>query len=66
MMRTISVCALMLAAGLNLAAADKVEKGFKSLWNGKDFTDWKKAAENEDTFTITAGAMVATGPRAHL
>ncbi|MBZ2179244.1 MAG: DUF1080 domain-containing protein [Acidobacteriota bacterium] len=66
MMRTISVCALMLVAGVNLTAADKVEKGFKSLWNGKDFTDWKKAAENEDTFTIKDGAIVAKGPRAHL
>ena len=43
-----------------------MDKGFKSLWNGKDFTYWKKAAEYEDTFKINDWAIVAKGPRAHL
>jgi hypothetical protein len=39
------------------------EPGFTSLWNGKDFTDWKVA--NPSTFTITNGAMVANGSQGH-
>ncbi len=66
MMRRFFICTLMLVAALNVSAKDKVEKGFKPLWNGKDFTDWKKATENEATFSIKDGAIVANGPRAHL
>lgn len=66
MIRKFFVCSLLLAAAFDLSAKDKVEKGFKSLWNGKDFTDWKKADENLDTFTIKDGAIVAKGSRAHL
>jgi hypothetical protein len=39
------------------------EPGFTSLWNGKDFTDWKVA--NPSTFTIKDGAMVANGSQGH-
>ena len=39
------------------------EPGFTSLWNGKDFTDWKVA--NPATFTIKDGAMVANGSQGH-
>jgi hypothetical protein len=39
------------------------EPGFTSLWNGKDFTDWKVA--NPSTFTIADGAMVANGSQGH-
>lgn len=48
------------------AGADKVEKGFKPLFNGKDLTGWTKAKENEDTFKVVDGAIVANGPRCHL
>jgi hypothetical protein len=54
-----------LAASL-VFGADKPEKGFKSLFNGKDFTGWEKAKENEATFSIQDGAIVANGPRCHL
>jgi hypothetical protein len=47
-------------------AADKVEKGFISLFNGKDLTGWTKAKENEGTFVVKDGAIVANGPRCHL
>ena len=47
-------------------AADKVEKGFTSLFNGKDLTGWTKAKENEGTFVVKDGAIVANGPRCHL
>ncbi len=49
-----------------LLAADKPEKGFTALFNGKDLTGWEKAKENEGTFTVKDGAIVANGPRCHL
>lgn len=62
-MRTI---AAFLAATAILTAADKTEKGFVSLFNGKDLTGWTKAKENEGTFAVKDGAIVANGPRCHL
>ncbi len=50
---------LALAAPMLLA-----EKGFTSLFNGKDFTGWKVGG-NQASFTIRDGAMVANGPVAH-
>ena len=49
-----------------LCAADKPEKGFKSLFNGKDMDGWTIAKENEATFSVKDGAIVANGPRCHL
>ena len=56
---------LSLAAGA-LFAADKLEKGFTALFNGKDLTGWTKAKENEDAFQVKDGAIVANGKRSHL
>lgn len=58
-----------LTASLLLASsalAQKPEKGFKSLFNGKDLDGWTKAKENEGTFSVKDGAIVASGPRCHL
>ena len=52
---------LMLLALVPLSAA---EKGFTSLFNGKDLTGWK-VNEHTDTFSIKDGAIVAHGPRSH-
>jgi hypothetical protein len=52
------------ALSASLMFAQKPEKGFKSLFNGKDFTDWS-VPENKDTFTIKDGALIAKGPRSH-
>ncbi|HBY61889.1 MAG TPA: DUF1080 domain-containing protein [Solibacterales bacterium] len=49
-----------------LAAADKPEKGFTALFNGKDLDGWTIAKENEATFQVKDGAIVANGPRCHL
>lgn len=46
-------------------AADKVEKGFTSLFNGKDLTGWKISDANENTFSVKDGAIVAHGKRSH-
>jgi hypothetical protein len=58
----------ILAATICLAAsaADKPEKGFKALFNGKDLTGWTKAKENEATFRVENGVIIANGPRCHL
>ena len=42
------------------------EDGFKRLDDGKSFDGWKKAAENEDSWTVEDGAFKAHGNRAHL
>jgi len=60
-----SVFLLSLALG-TLVAADKPEKGFTALFNGKDLTGWTKAKENEDAFQVKDGAIVANGKRSHL
>jgi hypothetical protein len=51
---------LLLAA----APAAFAQKGWISLFNGKDFTGWKIGGD-QTTFTIKDGAMVAKGPVAH-
>jgi hypothetical protein len=60
-----SVFLLSLALG-TLLAADKPEKGFISLFNGKDLNGWTKSKENEETFFVKDGAIVANGKRCHL
>ena len=45
-------------------AAQTVEPGFTSLFNGKDFTGWKISGP-ASSFTIQDGAMVANGPARH-
>ena len=63
-MRTFTVLLpLVLAAGLQ-GAAPRVEPGFTSLFNGKDFTGWKISGPAE-SFTIQDGAIVAHGQVSH-
>lgn len=61
---------LSLTLGSLLAAGPekpfKPEKGFVSIFNGKDLTGWTKAKENENTFNVKDGVIVAVGPRCHL
>ncbi len=53
---------LLFAAGPN----SKPEKGFTSIFNGKDLTGWTKAKENEDAFQVKDGSIVANGKRCHV
>lgn len=62
-MRTLLLTTL---AATLVCAADKPEKGFVSLFNGKDLTGWTLAKENEGTFTVHDGAIVAKGNRCHI
>lgn len=60
---------VLLVAGLvagTLFAADKPEKGFVSLFNGKDLTGWTAAKENPESFSVKDGAIVANGKYCHL
>jgi hypothetical protein len=57
---------LLLLTPLALALvlqAPKVEPGFTSLFNGKDFTGWKLS--NPDSWTIENGAIKANGTAGH-
>src|SRR5262245_32156466 len=54
---------LLLAGGLQ-GAAPAVERGFSSLFNGKDFAGWNIGGTAE-TFTIQDGAIVANGAASH-
>jgi hypothetical protein len=58
-MRTLA-CFLLIAC-TTLHGADK---GWTSLFNGKDLTGWK-VNENAGTFSVKDGAIVAHGPRSH-
>src|SRR6185312_16127739 len=49
---------------LSLMPLFGAEKGFTSLFNGKDLTGWK-VNENTGTFSVKDGAIVAHGPRSH-
>ena len=62
-MKTLAkIGALLLAAGLQPAAADE---GWVTLFDGKSLEGWK-ASENPATFRVEDGRIVADGPRAHL
>jgi hypothetical protein len=52
-----------LAVSAALLAADKPEKGFTSLFNGKNLEGWTKSKENEASISIEDGAIKANGPR---
>ena len=45
-------------------AAGYAQEGWTWLFNGKDFSGWK-VNENQETFTIQDGAIVAHGQRSH-
>ena len=61
--------AILLSSTLQADEASSVpkpdKKGFYSLFNGKDLTNWK-ASENPQTFTVEQGNLVVHGERSHL
>ena len=56
-----SIALLLVIAAVPLMAADD---GWISLFNGKDLTGWR-VNENQSTFSVKDGAIVASGPRSH-
>jgi len=59
-------CLLGTALALSSLSAADVEPGFKSLFDGKSLDGWKKAKENESSFRVEDGAIVANGDHCHL
>jgi hypothetical protein len=48
------------------AFAAEVEPGFKLIFDGKTMEGWKLATENQNTWKIEDGALVAHGERCHI
>ncbi len=61
---TMGLLCLLLIAGYTASA--QAQDGWISLFDGESFDGWKKAEENQDTFSIQDGKIVANGPRCHL
>ncbi|MDX1944989.1 MAG: DUF1080 domain-containing protein [Pirellulaceae bacterium] len=57
-------CALLLA--LLPTATFAETDGFKTIFDGKSLDGWKKAGENQESFQLKDGVIVANGPRCHL
>jgi hypothetical protein len=61
---------LLLATIISLTSIatgqSRTEAGFKQLFDGKSFNGWKMANENQKSWAIKDGAIVANGERCHL
>jgi Domain of Unknown Function (DUF1080) len=61
---------LLLATVISLTSIatgqSKTEAGFKRLFDGKTFNGWKMANENQKSWAIKDGVIVANGERSHL
>jgi hypothetical protein len=62
---SLSLAAVATMFVVSASAQDKVEEGFKSIFDGKSYAGWK-INENEKSWTIEDGALVAKGDRSHL
>lgn len=62
----VRVSAVLLALAVGLVAPALAADEWVELFDGKTFDGWTKSKENESTFTIKDGAIVANGPRCHL
>jgi hypothetical protein len=62
-MQFTSILLLVLAAAIQ-GKPSVAEPGFTSLFNGKDLTGWKIGGAPE-SFTVSDGAIVASGPASH-
>ena len=58
------LCGLVCAASLSLAA-DKAEKGWKKIFDGKTLNGWKPS-ELPEAWSVKDGAIVGDGERSHL
>ncbi|WP_373512648.1 DUF1080 domain-containing protein [Persicitalea sp.] len=57
---------LFVGCAKDASTSQKAEKGWVSIFNGKNFDGWKVNEENPNTFTIEDGTIKVAGPRAHL
>jgi len=71
MMKPFSLVTLALFAALSFtavppaAADDKDDKGWISLFNGKDLTGWKISEKKRSKIEVKDGMIVCKGPRSH-
>src|SRR5262245_8312052 len=65
-----AIACFVLFSATSLQAQDAAPKpdknGWYRLFNGQDFTGWKKSQDHPDTFQVANGEIVAHGERAHL
>lgn len=62
----ILVALLFVGCAKDTSMAQKKEKGWVSIFNGKNFDGWKLTTDSPGTFTIEDGTIKVAGPRAHL
>jgi hypothetical protein len=60
------VTVILFSIASTAASQNKPEKGFKSLFDGKTLNGWKIANENQQSWSVQDGAIVAHGERSHL
>src|SRR5262245_7911030 len=63
-MRHTTILLFACTMALQQGKAPAVESGFTSLFNGTDLTGWKISGSPQ-SFTVTDGAIVASGPASH-
>jgi Domain of Unknown Function (DUF1080). len=59
------VLAALAALFVTIPSLTAEERGFTSLFNGKNLEGWK-ASENVDSWSVKDGMLVCAGPRSHL
>jgi hypothetical protein len=64
MKKSIVSLALLVLVFAQFSSGHAEEKGFTSLFNGKDLTGWKISEKGK--FKVDEGRIVANGPRSHL
>ncbi|AMV18981.1 DUF1080 domain-containing protein [Planctomyces sp. SH-PL14] len=66
--KTLAALALVafgFTAPVTVPAADKVEEGFKVIFDGKSLDGWK-INEKKETWTLKDGMLIAKGDRSHI
>jgi hypothetical protein len=61
----LGIGAVLVSASWGAAGDEQVEEGFVSLWDGTSLEGWT-ISENQDSWSIQDGAIVAKGERSHL
>ena len=60
------IIAIVICAFISLnVSAQKADKGWKELFDGKSFKGWS-FSENPDSFSIEDGVVKVEGPRSHM
>ncbi len=61
-----AVALLFVGCAKDASTSQKMEKGWVSIFNGKNFDGWKITDESPGTFTVEDGMIKVAGPRAHM